>query len=128
MPTPAAAGTVLIPLLLAESKKLDLELPIWLIAAHTLLIAVLMVSKLPMFSFKHMKIRRSFAVPLLVLVGAVVVAGTRDPWLTLAGLSAVYLLLLPVSIVMGHRKLNRAPQSDNHTAPSRAHERRQPTP
>lgn len=116
MPTPAAAGTVLIPLLLAESKKLDLELPLWIVAIHTLLIAVLMVSRLPMFSFKHMRIRRSFAVPLLVLVGAVVVAGTRDTWLTLAALSACYLLLLPVSIVMAQRKL---PREDSVVAASR---------
>lgn len=107
MPTPAAAGTVLIPLLLAESKKLDLELPVWVVALHTLFIAILMVSKLPMFSFKHMKIRRAFVVPLLVLVGAVVVAGTRDTWLTIAALSGAYLLLLPVSVAMAKRVVTR---------------------
>jgi CDP-diacylglycerol--serine O-phosphatidyltransferase len=111
MPTPGAAGAALVPLLLDASRKLDLQLPVWLVAGNTLLVAVLMVSRLPIFSLKGLRVSRRMVIPLMAAVGAVVVSGTRDPWLTLAGLSIVYLLTVPVSIVMGHRAERRALQA-----------------
>lgn len=108
MPTPAAAGVVLIPLLLFESKKLDIyfpnfDLPAWAVLIHTLVIAGLMISRLPMYSLKGIKISRGLAVPLMVLVGAIVVSAAKDPLLTLAALSAVYILSAPISIYRGLR-------------------------
>ena len=108
MPAPGAAGAVLVPLLLDASKKLDLQLPVWVVAGNTVLIAVLMVSRLPVYSLKGVKVSRKLAVPLMVLVGAVVVAGTRDPWLTLAALGTTYLLTVPVSIATARRIEKRA--------------------
>lgn len=112
MPAPAAAGVVLIPLLLDASKKLDLTLPVWFVVGHTLLVAALMVSRVPMYSLKKMRIGRRWAVPLMVLVGAAVVSGARDPWLTIAGLAMVYLLTVPASIVTAHRVPPGVPRSN----------------
>jgi len=108
MPAPGAAGVVLIPVLLDASKKLDLQLPVWLVAGHTLLIAILMISRLPVYSLKGVRISRKLVVPLMALVGATVVAGTRDPWLTLAGIGTVYLLTVPVSIATARRREKKA--------------------
>lgn len=117
MPTPGAAGAALVPILLDASKRLDLQLPVWLVVANTLVIALLMVSRLPIYSLKGVRVSRRFAVPLMVMVGAVVVAGTRDPWLTLAGLSTVYMLSVPVSIVTARRLERRAAPSAQAAAP-----------
>lgn len=102
MPAPSAAGAVLIPLFLDVSKK-DWSLPTWLVLVHTLLIAALMVSRVPMFSMKKMKISRRWAVPLMVLFGAIVIAAARDPWLTLGGLALAYLLTIPLSVLRAKR-------------------------
>ncbi len=108
MPTPGAAGAALVPVLISESRKFeDLSIPVWLVLANTLLIAGLMVSRLPIYSFKGMRISRSLVVPLLVLVGAVVIAATRDTWLTLAGLGLAFLLSVPVSLVTARRVARR---------------------
>jgi CDP-diacylglycerol--serine O-phosphatidyltransferase len=103
MPAPAAAGAVLIPLFLDTSKKLDLTLPVWLVVLHTLLIAGLMISRVPMFSMKKMRIGRRWAVPLMVLFGAIVIAAARDLWLTLACLAFAYLITAPISILRAKR-------------------------
>lgn len=108
MPTPAAAGIVLMPLLLDTSRKLNawfpqFEIPVWIVAAHTLLVAVLMISRIPHYSFKGRKISRKFVVPLMVLVGITVVAATRDPLLTMAVLAAAYLLSVPVCVARAKR-------------------------
>jgi len=121
MPTPAAAGIVLIPLLLFESKKLDVyfpnfDLPAWAVLLHTLVVAGLMISRLPMYSLKGTKISRGLAVPLMVLVGAIVVSAARDPLLTLAVLSAVYFLSAPASIYLGLRSKNKARSMDLGTS------------
>lgn len=108
MPTPAAAGIVLMPLLLDTSRKLNawypqFDVPVWVVAGHTLLVAVLMISRLPHYSMKGRRISRKFVVPLMVLVGAVVVAATRDPLLTMAVLAAAYLISVPVCVVRAGR-------------------------
>lgn len=113
MPTPAAAGIVLMPLLLDTSRKLNawfpaFDVPTWLVSVHTLLVAVLMVSRLPHYSFKGRRISRKLVVPLMVVVGVVVVAATRDPLLTMAVLAAAYLLSVPVSVVRA-KKVTTAP-------------------
>jgi len=108
MPTPGAAGAALVPVLLSESKRFDnLEIPFWLVMGSTLLIAGLMVSRIPIYSFKGMRISRTLVVPLLVLVGAVVIAATRDTWLTVAGLGLAFLLSVPVSLVTARRVARR---------------------
>ena len=104
LPTPAAAGIVLIPVMLEASKWASVRTPWWLVAAHVLLVAWLMISKRPCFSFKRVRVRRGFVVPLLVAIGFVAVGAVKDAWLTLTLITAVYLLSIPVSSVL-HAKL-----------------------
>ena len=102
MPTPAAAGAVLIPAMLLLSD-IAVRLPTIMIVGHTLLVAALMVSRLPMFSFKRIRVKRVWVIPLMLAIGLVVVAATRDAWLTAAGVSAAYLLSLPLSLRAAQR-------------------------
>lgn len=108
LPTPAAAGIVLIPPLLSTSGTIGKLFPSWqpipewgqaLVVAHTFLIAWLMVSRVPMLSFKKIKIKRRRTGQLLAVVAIVAAAMIRDPWLTLAVLNAIYLLSLPYSFL-----------------------------
>ena len=102
MPTPSAAAAVLIPPMLMSSRawkrdpaRFDEFIEPWMVILLTFLIAGLMVSRVPMFSFKKIKVRRRLVVPLLICVGFVVVGLARDMWLTVALISLAYLLSLP---------------------------------
>lgn len=115
MPTPAAAGAVLIPPLLAESRNITWNAPAWAVIGFTFLLAIVMISRVPMFSLKRLRISRKVVAPLLVAVGLLVIFFARDPWLTLAGISMFYLVLTPVSLIMHARK--RATESAAASAP-----------
>ncbi len=105
IPTPAAASAVLIPVLLAKSRfgeTTDLITNKWVVIAFTIFIALFMVSRQPMFSFKKLKLSRASVVPLMVAVGLVIVGIRYDILLTLAILSGLYLLTFPVALLKHH--------------------------
>jgi CDP-diacylglycerol--serine O-phosphatidyltransferase len=113
LPTPAAAAIVLIPAMMRESKLLQTELPIYIIVAHTFFVALLQISRQPLFSFKKLKVKRRLIVPMMALVGLVVVAAIKDFWSTMAALAFTYLLTLPWSII----SYRRARASGQESAP-----------
>jgi CDP-diacylglycerol--serine O-phosphatidyltransferase len=80
-------------------------------ALYVLAIAFLMVSNLPSFSGKEMtqSIPRAFALPILVLVVAVVALLLTYPWEMLLAFTALYILSLPFSL----RQWRRLSQRDD---------------
>lgn len=105
LPTPAAAGIVLIPTMLAVARNIQMTWPDWLVIAHVFFTAWLMISRRPCFSLKRIRIQRRLVVPLMLAAGLLVVSAAKDPWLTAATMAAIYLLSVPVSIYM-HRRLH----------------------
>jgi CDP-diacylglycerol--serine O-phosphatidyltransferase len=111
LPTPAAGGAVLIPAMLDVSKYFPFQtgkvsetivqvfeqLEPSMVVVYTFLIAGLMVSRLPMFSFKKVRVRRAAVVPLMVAFGITVLAMWRDPWMTISIICALYLLSAPLA-------------------------------
>lgn len=103
LPTPAAAGAALVPVMLDASRVLDLRLPELLVVAHVLIVGLLMISRIPFFSIKKVRIRRR-AIPLILLgLSLLVVGAAKDPWLTVACLAIVYPLTVPLSIHVARR-------------------------
>jgi CDP-diacylglycerol--serine O-phosphatidyltransferase len=98
MPTPAAAGAVLVPVMLYAAKDVHYQTPAWIVILYTFFIAWLMISRQPMFSMKKLRIRRRHVAPILVIVGLLVVLTSMDPWVTAALLAVGYVLTLPWSI------------------------------
>jgi len=103
MPTPAAAGAVLVPAMLTQARIVDVAIPQAVVVGYTLLIAILMISRVPMFSFKKLRINRRFVAPLLVAVGLFVILLFKDPWLTISAVAFAYLCSAPLSAWMRHR-------------------------
>ena len=105
VPAPAGAGLVLFPLFLglwAREGNLD-----WLLSATqfpllnaVVLIgtALLLVSTLPVWSFKNFKVPTEYVLPLLLGTGAYTAVLIADPWLALAGGGLIYLGMLPFSV------------------------------
>lgn len=106
MPAPGAAGAAQIPVMLSLSE-IKWQMPIWATATVLLLISVLMVSKLPMISVKHIRISRRLAFPLIALFGLVILLAFWDAWLTFAGLATLYTLSLPLAWVLNKRSAAR---------------------
>jgi CDP-diacylglycerol--serine O-phosphatidyltransferase len=121
LPTPAAAGLVMVPAMLASARR-SWEAPDWVVIAFTLLIAMLMISRIPMFSLKRLRINRRLVAPLLVLVGLTVVMFVKDSWLTMSVICLAYLATLPLSMYLRSRS-RRAEQAAAVHAPSEPHDR-----
>ncbi len=104
VPAPAGAGLVLFPLFLGlEGRQLGLP---WLqsVAHHPVFCAavligtaLLLVSTLPVWSFKNFKVPGNLALPLLLGVGTFTAVLVADPWAALAGAGLIYLGMLPFS-------------------------------
>lgn len=117
MPTPAAAATVLIPPMLEHSKLLKPwfarhQVPVseywhWGVIALTFAVAILMISRVPMFSFKRLRIARWVFVPMLAIVGLFVVLIVKDIWLATPTLAALYVASIPLSLASHRRVLTR---------------------
>jgi CDP-diacylglycerol---serine O-phosphatidyltransferase len=121
VPAPAGAGLALFPLFLGlEAQSLGWD---WLLAAAkfplfcaVLLIgtALLLVSTLPIWSFKNFKIPSEYVLPILLSTGAYAAILVADPWGALAAAGLLYLGMLPFS-VRSFRRLRReaeAPRED----------------
>lgn len=108
-PAPAGAGLALLPFYLGFLGIID-EGHGWalLIGPYVVGVALLMVSRVPTFSGKHMgRIRGDMVLPVLGLGVLAVVMLLSYPWEFLSIVSVVYLALIPVS-VRSYRKLSAA--------------------
>ncbi len=102
----------------SEVLRNKITVPPWVVMTLVIGISVLMISRVPMFSLKRIRISRPLIAPVLVVVGLLAVMMTKHPWLTLAGLSTSYLLLLPVSAYFGARaKAKSVAAADAATTP-----------
>jgi len=106
VPSPAAAGLVLLPLILNLSGLIKLENYITLSSLSILITSVLMVSKIPTYSLKRILIPRNSTIFLLLGIGIYVSLLIFYTFQTLFFTGIVYLLLLPVSL-LHYRKENK---------------------
>ena len=110
VPAPAGAGLALFPIFLGlEAHSLGW---VWLqrVAHNPMLCAVvligtalLLVSTLPVWSFKNFKVPSHYVLPLLLGVGLFAAVLLADPWGALAAGSFIYACSLPFSRRSFHR-------------------------
>lgn len=98
VPAPAGAGLAFVPIYLWLITGNPLFQRWQLVMAWTLLIAALMISGLPTYSWSSIRVRQSwrlFALAGIALFGAALIVA---PWPTLLALSAVYLVMIPFAL------------------------------
>jgi CDP-diacylglycerol---serine O-phosphatidyltransferase len=106
MPAPAGAITVLLPIYL---QFLGLPIPSPLTFLYTLAIAILMVSRLPVYSGKRLgtRVPREMVLPVFVVVVLFVALLISYPWPVLTLGTLAYLACLPFGW-LSYRRLERA--------------------
>ncbi|MDJ0948681.1 MAG: CDP-diacylglycerol--serine O-phosphatidyltransferase [Alphaproteobacteria bacterium] len=104
VPAPAAAGLVLLPMILSFLfGDTYLRHPI-VNGAVLLMVSGLMVSQVPTYSFKTSKVPYRLVLPSLLLVGLLAAFATSRPWVTVSLIGLAYVLSIPLS-VRAYRKL-----------------------
>ena len=104
VPSPAAAGLVLLPMSV-EFVCARFSLPFEILNYSTLLllwvtlIAVLMISSLPTFSLRNVRLNISAtkALPVLIVVCLIVAVFIKEMWVTLLAFGVIYLTSVPFS-------------------------------
>jgi len=97
VPSPAAAGLVLLPLILNLSGIVQLENYAVLSSVAILITSILMISKIPTYSLKRILISRHYAIFLLLGIGIFVGFLIFYTFETLFFTGMTYLLLIPIS-------------------------------
>lgn len=103
-PAPAAAFIALFPLMIYLAFDIDWILNPVVYTFFMILSAVLMVSRIPTYSFKSLKIPRSWVVPSLVVAALLMAMVISAPWVLACAIVLAYLITIPFSI-MAFRKL-----------------------
>jgi CDP-diacylglycerol---serine O-phosphatidyltransferase len=106
VPAPAGAGLIMVPMFAS------FEWGIWIARSPILnavwigIVALLMVSTIPTFSLKRIRIPSHYVVPTLLGVGLTAAFLTTAPWATLMVVGAVYVASIPLT-VRASRRLRR---------------------
>lgn len=100
VPAPMAAAIAVMPLLISfDNPELEFILRNkFFCSALMLLVAFLMVSRIPTLSLKKTKVKADLFLPLMILFALLISCLLTQPWLTLGLITLVYILTIPFTI------------------------------
>ncbi|MDQ2634948.1 MAG: CDP-diacylglycerol--serine O-phosphatidyltransferase [Pseudomonadota bacterium] len=105
VPAPAGAVLVLLPVYLAFIGAYEpTRAAAFVASGFTILAAFLLVSRIPVYSGKKLRIRRDRVMPLILAVALLLLLLFSYPWLTLSAGVAAYLVFLPLSVLAYARR------------------------
>jgi CDP-diacylglycerol--serine O-phosphatidyltransferase len=107
VPAPAGAGLALLPIMLSFELGDTVFRHPAVVAPVMLVVAGLMVSKLPIHSFKKVRVPHNLIVPTLLAVGVLAGLLISATWITLILIGLAYIVNIPLSI-RAHARLKRA--------------------
>lgn len=111
VPAPAGAGLVLLPLVASFQFGQGFFAKPLVVALFLGGVSFLMISTVPTFSFKKVRVPNAWVLPLLLLVGLFTAFLVTEPWATLTALGLVYLAMIPISVRSFRRLKARAEDS-----------------
>ncbi len=109
VPAPAAAGLALFPLFVwfqapRDFAELNVGLP--LIGVWVLVVSSLMVSRIPTWSSKQLRLKPKMLIPSLAFTGLCLAILIHAPWVMLSAISIIYMISLPLAFRY-YRKLEK---------------------
>jgi CDP-diacylglycerol--serine O-phosphatidyltransferase len=103
VPAPFGAGIAVLPLILWLQTDFDVFAHPVMVGAFLLASSVLMVSRVPVYSGKHMRLKPQWVVPIMVVLGAFAGFLVTEPWATLAVVGIGFMASIPISAWTFHR-------------------------
>lgn len=103
MPAPAAAGLALVPFALTFHTESDVFRQPAVCAVYLAVLALMMISRVPTLSTKHIRVNRNHVMPILVVIAALVALLVSFFWAAYVGLAMAYAISLPVVAVLARR-------------------------
>lgn len=110
VPAPAGGGLVLLPMMLSFNLGDGFFRQPWVTGLFMIIVAGLMVSRIPTFAFKKFKVPNPLILPSMLLVGLLAATLVSAPWTTISVLLILYLASIPFS-VRAYRSLRRKAQA-----------------
>jgi CDP-diacylglycerol--serine O-phosphatidyltransferase len=107
VPAPAGGGLVMLPMFLSFQFGEGLFRQPIIVAVFIVVVSALMVSRIPTFSFKKIRVTPRWILPTMLLVGLFAATLVSAPWLTMAAGGILYLASIPFSL-RSYRKLEQA--------------------
>ncbi len=110
VPAPAGGGLVLLPMVFSFQMGDAFFRQPWVIGLWLLVLAGMLVSTIPTYSFKKLKIERRWILPTMLITAGIAVFLINAPWMTLSVIGVVYIASIPFS-VRDHRALSKGESS-----------------
>jgi CDP-diacylglycerol--serine O-phosphatidyltransferase len=110
VPAPAAAGVVLLPMMLTFQMGPGIFDHVALNSLVVVAVSILMVSRVPTHSFKSVRVAPNFVVPVLLAAGLLAAFLVVAPWKTISAFGVLYLLSFPFSVYSYRRRAREAAQ------------------
>jgi CDP-diacylglycerol--serine O-phosphatidyltransferase len=117
VPAPAGAGLAVLPLLASfEIGGWPVAQPM-IVSLVLFVVGALMVSRIPTFSIKQIKLSRTMMLPTLIVAALLAGALASAPWRTFLVTGLAYLASIPVSVVMQRRAKRKTPSPAEPSSP-----------
>lgn len=97
VPAPMGAYLVILPMILSFETSIMKNVNPSILGFYTIIIGLLMASRLPTFSTKKISIQKEHISFMLVIVGALLGIIIIEPWISLAVLGIIYMASFPFS-------------------------------
>ena len=108
VPSPGGAGIAILPLIAWLYTGAEVFTSPVLVGAFLLASSTLMVSRVPVYSGKHMRVKPALVLPMMIAIGAFAAFLVTDPWATITFVGLIYILSIPFSALSFHRLRKRA--------------------
>jgi CDP-diacylglycerol---serine O-phosphatidyltransferase len=106
VPSPAGAGLVLIPMILSFQIDTPVVRHPIVVSVFVVVVAFLMVSRLPTYSFKNVRIQHRYALVMMLIVALIAAFLVIAPWTLLTAILAAYIATMPFAL-RSFRRLQR---------------------
>lgn len=116
VPSPGGAGIAILPLIAWLYTGAEVFTSPLLVGVFLLASSILMVSQVPVYSGKHMRVKPALVLPMMIAIGAFAAFLVTDPWATMTFVGVVYILSIPLS-ALSFRRLKVRARAETPAAP-----------
>ena len=111
VPVPAGEGLVLLPMVISFQTDFDLIRQPFFVAIFIFTVSGLLVSRLPTYSFKSLRIQHRFILLTMLVVGLIAALAVSAPWLTLTIILILYITSFPFGLQSYRKQEAKASQT-----------------